>query len=57
MGKALANVLKYNFFIPFFWALLQRAMFSSGFHHDSKNFERIERKPRMRNSANKHKLV
>ena len=43
-------------FITLFWVSLQRAMFNSGFHHDSMNLERTERKPRMSNSANNRNL-
>lgn len=43
-------------FITLFWASLQIATFNSGFHHDSMNLERTERKPRMSNAANNRNL-
>lgn len=53
MSNALFNVLKYNFIILGF---ITEQLFNSDFHHDSKNLEKIERKPRMDNSANGRNL-
>lgn len=53
MSKALFDVLKYNFYHI---ELYHRARFNSDFHHDSKNVEKMDRKPRMSHSANGRNL-